>query len=38
MYSNNIGKIALYGSETDKYDQFVNDNTLQVVKPMKSKK
>lgn len=38
VHSNNNGKIALYGSETDKYIQFVNDNTLQVVKAMKSKK
>ena len=32
------GKIALYGMETDEYQQFVNDDSILKVKAMKSKK
>jgi hypothetical protein len=38
LHSNNEGKIALFGSETKEYNNFVNDNTLQKVKAMKSKR
>ena len=38
LHSNKEGKIALYGLETDEYNNFVNDSELQVVKAMKSKR
>lgn len=38
VHSNNEGKIALYGSETVDYKLFKNDNNLQIVKAMKSKR
>ena len=38
VHSNSEGKIALYGMETEEYQQFVSDAKIKKVKAMKSKK
>lgn len=38
VHSNAEGKIALYGRETDEYQKFATDTTLEVVKAMKTKR
>jgi len=38
IHSNEEGKIAMYGSETDGYKKFSADKSLQIVKAMRSKK
>lgn len=36
IHSNNEGKIALYGCETAEYEKMSNDNTVKVIKAMKT--
>jgi len=36
VHSNEEGKIAIYGSETEEYQKLKNDKNLKVVKAMKS--
>jgi hypothetical protein len=36
VHNNVDGKIAIYGCQTAEYEKFANDNTLDVVKAMKS--
>ncbi len=38
VHSNNEGKIAIFGCETAEYEKLSNDNTLKVIKAMKSAK
>lgn len=38
LHFNNEGKIALFGVETDKYENFANDENLKNLKAMRSKK
>lgn len=38
VHSDNEGKVAIYGYETDEYKKFVNDKSLAKVKAMKSSK
>lgn len=38
VHSNAEGKIALYGCQTDEYQKFTTDTTLEVVKAMKTKR
>jgi hypothetical protein len=38
VHSDKDGKIALYGCETTEYEKFSNDNSLKIIKAMKSSK
>jgi hypothetical protein len=38
VHSDQDGKVALYGCETEAYAKFSNDKSLKVIKAMKSKK
>lgn len=38
IHSNNEGKIALFGMESDDYQRFLSDEKIKKVKAMKSKK
>lgn len=38
LHFNENGKIALYGSETGEYRNFINDKNLTILKAMRSKK
>ena len=38
LFSNNEGKIAIYGAETREYETFMNDNLIKKVKAMRSTK
>ncbi|MBX2966705.1 MAG: hypothetical protein KF845_11195 [Cyclobacteriaceae bacterium] len=38
IHSDNKGKVALYGMETDKYQKFLKDSKIKKVKAMKSSK
>lgn len=38
IHSNEEGKIAMYGRETEEYDKFVNDENLKVLKAMRTSK
>ena len=38
VHSNEEGKIAIFGSETDEYKQFVSDDAIKKVKAMRSKR
>lgn len=38
IHSNAEGKIALFGIESDEYKKLVNDESLKIVKAMRSKK
>ena len=38
LHSNEEGKIALFGAESEAYEQFVNNGSLKKVKAMKSKR
>ena len=38
VHSNQEGKIAVYGTETEEYQQFLADDSIRKVKAMRSKK
>jgi len=38
IYSDNNGKVALVGMETDEYQKFVADKKIKKIKAMKSSK
>ena len=38
MHSNAEGKIAMFGAETEAYKKFVDDDTIEKVKAMRSKR
>jgi len=38
IHSNDAGKIAMFGAETEAYQQFVDDDSIQKVKAMRSKR
>jgi hypothetical protein len=38
VHSNSEGKVAIFGMETESYDQFLHDGSIKKVKAMKSKK
>jgi len=38
VHSNEEGKVALYGSETEKYQEFLNNATIAKVKAMRTKR
>lgn len=38
IHSDENGKIAMYGSETAEYEQFIKDNSVKKVKAMRSKR